>query len=125
MTSIFDGLMVQAVGGNITAPEDLHQATAGLHVDIMDQRIARQVPVGAFETVRHLGGDILVERATERDVDDLHAATDAQGWQIGFQDPVGQGQFELVELGIGLTQFGMRICESLPSAASSSVISIA
>src|SRR5690348_13507594 len=67
----------------------------------MRQVVTRLLAVRVMQAIGVKVVDVLVERATKRDVQDLHPATDSQRGDVLLQGPVCQPQFDVIKLFIG------------------------
>src|ERR1051326_1540605 len=67
----------------------------------MRQVVTRLLAIGVVQAAGVLVVDVLVERATKRDIQDLHSATYSQRGDVLLQGPVRQPQFDFIKLFIG------------------------
>ncbi len=88
------GLMVRGVDLQRPPPQDFFQASAARDDDFMAADFFFG-PLFMLIGVRRLGGDVLIERAAEDDVDRLRAAADAEQRQVLLERQLRHLQFEL------------------------------
>src|SRR5260221_6242568 len=62
----------------------------------------RQISLGMPYATRILVAQVLIEATTQGNIYDLHTTADAKYGDIFFERPGSEGQFELIELRIGL-----------------------
>ena len=68
----------------------------------MGEMGTRQISLGVPYATRILVAQVLIEATTQGNIYDLHTTADAKYGDIFFERPGSEGQFELIELRIGL-----------------------
>jgi hypothetical protein len=99
---LMHGLVVEAVDHKGVRAKQLLYAAAGQDIDAMRQVVTRLIALRVMQAIRVKIMDILVERATQGDVQDLHTATHSQRGYVFLQSPGGQLQFDFIKLFVGL-----------------------
>src|SRR5262245_65792482 len=98
---------MHAVDAKRARPEHIRQSRLGLDADFVREIVTlKGLPaerkVVVFDRILLLLGDVLIERSARRNVDQLHAATDAQHWFPVGDGPGGKRQLDAVALTIRL-----------------------
>src|SRR5581483_9853238 len=94
LARFLDCLVMAAVHPEFLCPQYLLHAARGLDEDAVTERLIAYAMVQALRILRR---EILVQRPTKRDIEQLHAATDTQNRDIRAQSPAYSLQFKLIQ----------------------------
>src|SRR5712691_1423928 len=96
------GLMMHTIDPELPHAEYLFHETPWLNIDLMGEMRTRQILVTVLYTPWKLVSQVLIETASQSNIQELHATTNAKRRNVFQERPGDQEQLECIELGIPL-----------------------
>ena len=102
-----DGLMVKGIDPKQVSSQGDGEPGSRLHMHVVNAAIARPGAV-VLECMRPLGGDVLHQRPSQRDVHDLNSAADCQGGKPASMCGSHERELECIALSMDLAKGNVR-----------------